>query len=85
MQVVADALNCQKETAKAVIASNADYLLSVKDNQENLKEDIEDYVQDKGLRESMQKKAVCEKNRERTDRRTAYVGSLFPLFCALSA
>ena len=32
--VVADALNCQKETAKAIISAKADYLLSVKDNQE---------------------------------------------------
>ncbi len=30
--IAADALNCQKETAKAVIAGGADYVLSVKDN-----------------------------------------------------
>jgi predicted transposase YbfD/YdcC len=71
--VVADALNCQKETAKAIIASEADYLLSVKDNQENLREDIEDYVQDKELRQTMDKKTTYEKNRERLERRTAYV------------
>ena len=35
--VVADALNCQKETAKAIVDGKADYLLSVKDNQETLK------------------------------------------------
>jgi predicted transposase YbfD/YdcC len=45
--VVADALNCQKKTAEAVIRKGADYLFSVKDNQETLKEDIETYVQDK--------------------------------------
>ena len=39
--VVADALNCQKKTAETVIRKGADYLFSVKDNQENLKDDIE--------------------------------------------
>jgi predicted transposase YbfD/YdcC len=47
--IVADALNCQKETAKAVIEGKGDYLFSVKDNQQILKEDIEGYVQDKHL------------------------------------
>ncbi len=51
--VVADALNCQKKTAKTVIDGKADYLLSVKDNQPTLKKDIEDYVQDKALRKTM--------------------------------
>ena len=71
--VVADALNCQKETAKEIVASEADYLLSVKDNQENLKKDIEDYIQDADLRKAMDKKTTCEKNRGRIERRTAYV------------
>lgn len=47
--VVDDALNCQKKTAEAIIDNGADYLLCIKDNQENLKKDIEDYVQDKVL------------------------------------
>jgi predicted transposase YbfD/YdcC len=51
--VVADALNCQKETAKAVIEGRGNYLFSVKDNQPTLKEDIEDYVQDEDLRKTM--------------------------------
>jgi hypothetical protein len=38
--VVADALNCQKETAKAIVDGKGDYLLSVKDNHETLKHDI---------------------------------------------
>jgi predicted transposase YbfD/YdcC len=70
--VVADALNCQKKTAKAIIEGGGDYLLSVKDNQETLKEDIEDYVQDPELRQSMDKFGVCEKNRGGIERRTAY-------------
>jgi predicted transposase YbfD/YdcC len=41
--VVADALNCQKETAKA------DYLLRVKENQSHLKESIADYIANEQL------------------------------------
>src|SRR5215469_2034996 len=48
--VVADALHCQKETAQAIIDGKADYLLSAKDNQPALKQDIQDYAQDAGLR-----------------------------------
>lgn len=70
--VVADALNCQKKTAKAVIGRGADYLLCAKDNQESLKKDIEDYVQDRELRESMDTMCVTEKNRGRIETRTAY-------------
>ena len=71
--VVADAMNCQRETALAVIEQGADYLLSVKDNQPNLKEDIADYVQDEQLRKSMETASRCEKNRERVETRRAFV------------
>lgn len=73
--VVADALNCQKKTARAVIDGHADYLLCAKDNQETLKEDIEGYVQDKTLRNKMGKAVGTEKNRGRIEKRTAYVTS----------
>lgn len=71
--VVADALNCQKDTAAAIIGQEADYLLSVKDNQPNLKQDIADYVQDKQLRKTMEMATVREKNRERIEKRTAFI------------
>jgi predicted transposase YbfD/YdcC len=70
--VVADALNCQKETAAAVIKGKGDYLFSVKDNQQTLKEDIEGYVQDKRLRETMDTHTTVEKTSGRVERRTAY-------------
>jgi predicted transposase YbfD/YdcC len=70
--VVADALNCQKETAKAVIDAKADYLLNVKDNHSTLKEDIEDYVQDDDLRKTMDSSSSIEKNRDRTEKRVAF-------------
>jgi predicted transposase YbfD/YdcC len=70
--VVADALNCQKDTAAAIIGQGSDYLLSVKDNQPNLKKDIEDYVQDEMLRKGMETATIREKNRERIEKRTAF-------------
>lgn len=71
--VVADALNCQKKTAKAIIAGKADYLLCAKDNQETLKKDIEDYVRDETLRKGMEKETKIEKSRERIEKRTAFI------------
>ncbi len=70
--VVADALNCQTKTAKSIIDRKADYLLSVKDNQGTLKNDIEDYVQDDNLRKTMDTCSVCEKNSGRIEQRTAF-------------
>lgn len=70
--VTADALHCQRETAEAIIAKKADYLLNVKDNQETLKSDIADYVQEESLRKGMDTAATVEKNRGRIENRTAY-------------
>lgn len=70
--IVADALNCQKETAKTITDGEADYLLSVKDNQQTLKEDIEDYVQDDKLRENMDRFETCEKKSGRIEKRISY-------------
>ena len=70
--VVADALNCQKETAKAIVKQKADYLLNVKDNHEGLKEEIETYIQDKELRTEMDTAETIEKNRGRIEHRIAF-------------
>lgn len=71
--VVADALNCQKETAEIIVDQKADYLLCVKDNHPNLKKNIADFVQDTELRETMCTLSKSEKNRGRIETRTAYV------------
>jgi predicted transposase YbfD/YdcC len=39
--VTIDAMGCQKEIAQAILDKGADYLLAVKDNQKNLREDVE--------------------------------------------
>ena len=70
--VVADALHCQRETADAIVTKNAEYLLSVKDNQETLKSEIADYVQEETLRETMDTATTIEKNGGGIEKRTAY-------------
>jgi predicted transposase YbfD/YdcC len=71
--VVADALNCQKDTVTAILGQDADYLLNVKDNQPTLKQDIADYVHDEQLRKTMGTATTLEKNRGRIENRTAFV------------
>lgn len=71
--VVADALNCQKETAEIIVKQKADYLLCVKDNHPNLKKDIEDFVQDTALQGTMLTASKTEKNHGRVEVRTAFV------------
>lgn len=73
--VVADALNCQKETASIIVNQEADYLLCVKDNHPVLKKDIEDYVQNSMLQNTMSSISKTEKNYGRIETRTAYVTS----------
>jgi len=73
--IVADALNCQKKTAETVIRKGADYLFSVKDNQEILKDDIEIYVQDKDFRAKMDTAAKTEIRGDRKETRTAYTST----------
>lgn len=66
--VVADALHCQKKSAEKVIKEKGDYLFVVKDNNPNLKENIELYVQNEELNEYAKK----ELNGGRIEKRTAY-------------
>lgn len=71
--IVADALNCQKETAEIIVKGKADYLLCVKDNHPNFKKDIKDFIQDSLLQKSIETISKTEKNRNRIEKRTAYV------------
>lgn len=71
--VVADALNCQKETAEIIVKQGGDYLLCVKDNHPNFKKNIEDFIQDSELQSTMKSMSKTEKNHGRLEKRTAYV------------
>jgi predicted transposase YbfD/YdcC len=42
--VTIDAMGCQREIAKAIVAKDADYILAVKSNQGNLEESVKDTV-----------------------------------------
>jgi len=66
--VVADALHCNQNSAKAVIEAEADYLFVVKDNVPTLKADIELFFQSEG----MPSKTTVEKNGGRIETRTAF-------------
>ena len=70
--VTADALNCQRETAKAIVVKKGDYLLNAKANQPELMKDISEYFEVKSLWKNVTTKRVCEKNRDRIETRTAY-------------
>lgn len=67
--VVADALHCRKKSADTVVEQGGDYLFIVKDNEKNLKVDIEFFVQN----ETLEKFGKVEKNGGRIERRTAFV------------
>ena len=73
--VVADALNCQKETAEVIIKGKGDYLLYARGNQPSLEREIADYVQDETLRKGMDSAIQKEKNRDRIETRMAYTVS----------
>ena len=70
--VVADALNCQEETAKEILKGGADYLLCVKGNQKNTRQPIEEYLRDESHKAEINTMTREEKNRGRQEKRTAY-------------
>jgi len=77
--VVADALHCQHETAKEILDAGADYVLSVKKNQPNLREDIAEMVEFKqadlceAKTSPLEKVSKTEKGHGRIETRTAAV------------
>jgi predicted transposase YbfD/YdcC len=73
--IVADALNCQTDTAEIIAAKGANYILSVKGNQPTLEKDIEDYVQDEQLQKAMDKSVTKDLRSDRIELRTGYTTS----------
>jgi len=58
--VTADALNTQKETARAIVEdAHGDYCLAVKGNQHKLYNDLVDYFQDESLLKEVREKDGC--------------------------
>jgi predicted transposase YbfD/YdcC len=77
--VVADALHCQKDTAKVILDAGADYVFSVKKNQKELYSDVADMINFKRTDEYEQLNSPIdtitktEKNHGRIETRTACV------------
>ena len=69
--VVADALNCQKKTAQAVIDGGGDYLLAAKENQKDLYDDVKLFFETESA--SMERFEKSEKSHGRLETRTAWV------------
>jgi predicted transposase YbfD/YdcC len=79
--VVADALNCQKDTVKEILDAGADYVLSVKKNQKELFADIKEMIDFKCTDEyekansPIETITKVEKSHGRIEKRTALVTS----------
>lgn len=75
--VTADAMCCQKETAKKIIDKEADYVLQVKQNQSSLSaaitDEIDRYARDNFEHRNLRKLTTTEKNRARVETRTVMV------------
>lgn len=77
--VTADAMSCQKEIISKITDKGADYAIGLKDNQPNLKRDVEDYFQS-ALREPLlfekpQEIRTAEKGHGRYEVRKYYLST----------
>ena len=68
-------MNCQIETAEAIIGADADYLLSVKGNQQAFMDDIAEYVHDTKLRATMDSITRTERGHGQKESRSAYTSA----------
>jgi len=75
--VTADAMHCQKATAKKIIEQEADYVLQVKDNQPKLLQRLESIFEDHAASgfqcKDVRRSATIENNRGRQETRTCVV------------
>lgn len=76
--ITADAMHCQKETAKKIVENGGDYVLQLKANQKNFYEDVYTMFDDKYMNEADKEceyeiYKTQEKNHGRIETRTCYV------------
>lgn len=69
--VVADALNCQRATATAIVDGGGDYLLAVKENQPDLFYDVKLFFEGENM--SLEKYEKTESGHGRLETRTAWI------------
>ena len=72
--ITADAMHCQKETAKEIIERKGDYVLGLKANQECLHEEISAYIDDCISDKTIEVETAqsTEKNKDRLEQRICY-------------
>lgn len=70
--ITADAMHCQKETCKKIIEKTGNYVLELKENQKNLYEEIELFINDKTNIEDMEIFTTTNKNHGRIEKRICY-------------
>ena len=58
--LTADALNTQKETVKAIIEANGDYVLALKKNQKILYDDVKKYLEDEEVLKEIKEENYSE-------------------------
>ena len=75
--VTLDAMHCQKETAEAIRAKGADYILTVKGNQPTLRDEIQQLFNEAGERDykvrGLKRWTTTERSHGREERREYYV------------
>lgn len=76
--ITADAMHCQKETAKKIVENGGDYVLQLKANQKNFYKDVYTMFDDKYMNEADKEceyeiYKTQEKNHGRIETRTCYV------------
>lgn len=75
--VTIDAMGCQKEIAKQIVAAEGDYVLTVKDNQPNLLEDVRDRLtealEDDTQRLRCDSHQTTEKGHGREEKRSYFI------------
>ena len=70
--ITADALNTQKETVKAIVKANGDYVLALKANQGTMYKEISEYFHDEDLLKDLEYYSETEKSHSKIIKREYY-------------
>jgi len=68
--ITADAMHCQKETCKRIIAVGGDYVFGLKENQKTLYGDVALFINNEINADSIEKATTTEKSHGRYEKRT---------------
>lgn len=67
--ITADAMHCQRETCRKIVAREGNYLFGLKENQPSLLEDIRLFFEDQSIRDGWEISQTVEKNAGRIEKR----------------